>query len=289
MDPFFSAPCPSVRASGSDDARLGSKIATSVQHIEKALATWPLSDSGIAFNGGKDSIVLLALVQYVLSHRRTETSSGGRADDPDARCAPEGNFIVDSEFSWSSLALSPARRGSSDSVRTIFFLDQNNFPEVLEFMWDVAMKNKLDVVIIRKHIKTGLRCLNSRPREEYGSCLVRPLKVVFMGTRRSDPGGTNLSTFSRTDEGWPDIIRVNPLLDWDYHDIWNFTMRAELPYCSLYSKGYTSIGSVETTRPNKHLWQEKMQRYLPAWCLSSGALERSGRTAKPAQEAAPFL
>lgn len=61
----------------------------------------------------------------------------------------------------------------------------------------------------------------------------------------------------------------------------------ELPYCSLYAEGYTSLGKSADTYPNPYLKKrsgaerhgggETGVRFWPAWCLTNFTKERSGR------------
>ena len=46
------------------------------------------------------------------------------------------------------------------------------------------------------------------------------VKAIFVGTRRADPHGEFLTHFDRTDHGWPDFMRVHPVIDWHYREIW---------------------------------------------------------------------
>jgi FAD synthetase len=114
----------------------------------------------------------------------------------------------------------------------------------------------------------------------------RNVKAMFLGTRRTDPHGgmsrvgdlismqnlmtepssfcyvkmlANLKPRNRTDAGWPDVERIQPILDWSYQDVWAFlrcpvfAVEEErisrtpsgvrwgepygIPYCILYDEG----------------------------------------------------
>ena len=46
------------------------------------------------------------------------------------------------------------------------------------------------------------------------------VKAIFVGTRRTDPHGEYLKHFDPTDSGWPAFMRIHPVIDWHYVDIW---------------------------------------------------------------------
>lgn len=70
--------------------------------------------------------------------------------------------------------------------------------------------------------------------------------------------------------------RVNPILTWDYGLVWSFLRAFDLPYCSLYDAGYTSLGTLDDTKPNPAL-SDGAGGYRPAYELSDYSLERAGR------------
>ena len=44
------------------------------------------------------------------------------------------------------------------------------------------------------------------------------------------------------------IVKVNPLADWTKEEVWDYIRTHDVPYNSLYDKGYTSIGCAPCTR-----------------------------------------
>lgn len=63
------------------------------------------------------------------------------------------------------------------------------------------------------------------------------VQAILMGSRSTDPLCSELKTFQRTDSDWPQFMRVNPLISWNYDQVWKFLRILEVPYCSLYDRG----------------------------------------------------
>lgn len=106
------------------------------------------------------------------------------------------------------------------------------------------------------------------------------IKAVIMGTRSTDPHGGNLCTFQSTDEGWPELMRINPILNFTYTNVWELLRRLSLPYCRLYDLGYTSLGRMESTHLNpalRYTDSNGVVCYRPAYQLTDPNLERAGR------------
>ncbi|KAI4130985.1 MAG: hypothetical protein LQ347_003172 [Umbilicaria vellea] len=89
------------------------------------------------------------------------------------------------------------------------------------------------------------------------------VKCIFVGTRRTDPHGGDLTFFDRTDRGWPAFMRCHPVIDWHYAEIWT---------------GYTSLGGTTDTHPNPALKAEgQAAKFRPAYELEMDEEERLGR------------
>lgn len=103
------------------------------------------------------------------------------------------------------------------------------------------------------------------------------VRAIFVGTRRTDPHGAQLTHFDPTTDDWPSFMRVHPVIDWHYADIWTFIRELGVEYCELYDQGYTSLGGTEDTQPNPALKRGDAEGFRPAYELVEDDEERLGR------------
>ncbi|KAJ1418946.1 Rossmann-like alpha/beta/alpha sandwich fold [Sesbania bispinosa] len=157
-------------------------------------------------------------------------------------------------------------------IRTIYFESPSAFPEINSFTYDTAATYGLQIDTIRLDFKSGLEALLKD----------NPIRAIFLGVRIGDPTAVGQEQFSPSSPGWPPFMRVNPILDWSYRDVWAFLLTCKVKYCSLYDQGYTSIGSIYDTVPNSLLSiSNSSKKFKPAYLLADGRLERAGRVKRP--------
>ena len=53
------------------------------------------------------------------------------------------------------------------------------------------------------------------------------------------------------DKDHGDIVKINPLVDWSYDDVWEYIRKNNVPYNRLHKQGYPSIGCAPCTRAVK--------------------------------------
>lgn len=189
---------------------------------------------------------------------------------------------------------------SSDAIPMLYIDSDDSFEEIDEFVVECVNKYNVKLIKYKDSLKVALTHMTQDMPD---------IKAVFVGSRSTDPycqhlqrmqvSSRVLSSLSfvylqfhallqRTDKDWPDIMRLNPLLDWNYHDIWYYIHIYNVPYCTLYARGYTSIGYRSNTLPNPHLKCDTCcvsqhpgdECFKPAWELQDASQERAGRVAR---------
>ncbi|TGZ84202.1 adenine nucleotide alpha hydrolases-like protein [Ascodesmis nigricans] len=217
--------------------------------IEKALEEYTLDQLSLSYNGGKDCLVLLILLLSAL-HRVSATSHN-------------------TSSSASRVTLTPFTR-----IPSVYVMSSSPFREVDEFVDLSVDEYHLSLYRYSAPIKEAFRrYLEDQPQ----------VKAVFVGTRRTDPHGEFLTHFDKTDHGWPEFMRVHPVIDWHYQEVWGFLRELEIPYCPLYDKGYTSLGGTTDTHPNPVLAEHSNGgesgevHFRPAYELIEDEQERLGR------------
>ncbi|KAL6519367.1 hypothetical protein OROGR_018687 [Orobanche gracilis] len=247
----------------SDDTRLKTKYNNAIYVIQRAFALYSVDEVALSFNGGKDSTVLLHLLRagYYLHNAERRLSSMDLVDD-----------------------------GMTFPILTIYFETPSTFAEINSFTYDIASIyyfKVLDVVFLKYNeiykLEMDISCLDFKSGLE-SLFKAKPIRSIFLGVRIGDPTAVGQEQFSPSSPGWPPFMRVNPILDWSYRDIWAFLLTCKVQYCSLYDQGYTSIGSIHDTVPNALLRHNKSniseEEYKPAYMLPDGRLERAGRVRK---------
>lgn len=167
------------------------------------------------------------------------------------------------------------RMGIKSPLHAVLIKIKNQFNEMTDFVNSLVKstytKQFIEFIVFNetKSMKNALWDLQAM-RPEF--------KAILIGTRRSDGAYfKDLKAFAYTDGDWPKYMRVNPILDWTFSEIWYFMRLLKLPYCSLYDRGYTSIDNTLNTVQNKDLLVENGVDYLPAWRLQDGESERYSR------------
>lgn len=158
-------------------------------------------------------------------------------------------------------------RSGMHALQLIHFRSANAFQEELDFTtWQIDYYQATRVHILGADMKESLGLLKE----------TTDIQGIFMGVRHGDPHSAHLEHFSATSAGWPAFLRINPIINWKYSQIWQLLLGLGWRYCELYDQGFTSLGEKHNTLPNPHLWRVD-GTYAPASLLQDGSFERCGR------------
>ncbi|KAL8382096.1 hypothetical protein RB595_006065 [Gaeumannomyces hyphopodioides] len=276
---------------------LQGQVRTSLGVIDKALDDYRPEELSISYNGGKDCLVMLILILACLPRHFAAPGQAAVAAAAVTPFAPRSSSADDSATppaqSTTSASTPPRQQQQPpqqqqkqppanstgpaapppfpDTLQAVYVVSRHPFAEVDEFVGRTGAQYRLSVERVAQSMRPALHAyLASRPA----------VRAVFVGTRRTDPHGQDLTHFDPTDPGWPPFMRVHPVIDWHYAEIWAFIRHLGIPYCVLYDRGYTSLGGTTDTSPNpalKRTGAGASETFRPAYELMEDNEERLGR------------
>lgn len=149
----------------------------------------------------------------------------------------------------------------------VFMLDTGRMnEEVYDLVEDIRSKYGVQIRMCSPEQKEveemvgehGINLFYKDPKYRIMCCGVRKVNVLkrvlkeydawISGVRRSQ-----IATRSQTKkvqmDGQFNPVKISPIADWTWKQVWDYVKANSLPYCSLYDKGYTSIGCAPCTRP----------------------------------------
>ena len=97
--------------------------------------------------------------------------------------------------------------------------------------------------------KLRLECCEIRRHEPLKQAL-KNRKAWMAGLRRSQSGAREEVKKVALDTIHPGIVKICPLADWSWEQLWAYSKEHSVPMHPLYAKGYMSIGCAPCSRPS---------------------------------------
>lgn len=203
---------------------LANKVESALSICESALQDYGVEHCALSFNGGKDCTVLAHILSAAL---RRHIGCARRGAKP---------------------------HGDVPRIPALYVACREPFQEVEAFIeYAAAPDTGYHLALETSHapMREALTTFIGGPG------LQRDVRAMFVGVRLDDPHGNSIHVRAPCDPGWPAVMRVHPILDWDYTDVWAFLRCPVLrnvdapdtpppfvagtdvgvPYCVLYDTG----------------------------------------------------
>eukprot|EP00984_Skeletonema_dohrnii_P021539 scaffold10794_cov205-Skeletonema_dohrnii-CCMP3373.AAC.3 len=271
------------RIKSCQDPFISSALTSAIHDLEMAYRLYgPFCMVG-SYNGGKDAVVIFHLMRAVHAHYCHDLQQKATESNNNGEEGTESSVMI-------------------PRPRVIYFNNEDEFPEVLDLLQDTVGLYDLDMLAFKEGVSfgEGLQYLverNFAPGKNglsyYGTNkesllhLPPPHPLAFiLGTRSNDPNAGSQNIYAPSSHYMPPFLRVNPILNWNYGQVWHFLRTFELPYCKLYDDGYTSLGTVKDTMPCPALKKDN-DEYWPAYMLRDWDQERAGRISKKKKQQQP--
>lgn len=196
---------------------LEEKIKKAHQVIKKAHKEYPKNKTVVAWTGGKDSTVLLHLIQTAF---KGTIPFPVMFNDSTMEFKEVYDFVKKLTKDWNlNLTIIPHSKEELDEFHKT--KDKARQKELSRIMKVTAINTFVDA---------------------------KKIKAFFAGIRWDEHEARSKETyFSKRSTH----MRVHPILDFTEKDIWDYIKKFNVPYVNLYDKGYRSLGEKPFTKKAK--------------------------------------
>lgn len=158
---------------------------------------------------------------------------------------------VNPEFRFFTLdtgRLPQATHDAMDAVRKRYDIKiEVLFPDAVRVQ---EMVNAKGQNLFYESVENRRLCCHIRKVEPMNKILAT-LDGWITGLRRDQTSIRRNVTMFQIDEGHGGILKINPIIDWSWDDVWKYIRERDIPYNGLLDQGYTSIGCEPCTRAVK--------------------------------------
>lgn len=197
-----------------------SKLITTIKNIDEVLSN-RTRNILLAFNGGKDSIVVLLLVRNRLK------------------------------------VINETRQNNNKLMLYTFDITNHDTFEEIE-----SYKSMVVSCLGLNH-KTFVGQMNRSMYRNVESFYKNKLNdenlLIVLGCRKCD--NNKFELIQQSSYEGTNFIRFHPIVYWNYQEVWKFILIYEVPFCSLYLKGYSSIGEKSYTKKNIYLLDNNLKAF----------------------------
>ncbi len=251
-------------------SELEEKVERSKECYKMAFDRFDPKDMRLIWSGGKDSTLALYICRLFCEENGLQMPKAFTIDEGDAfeeiddllkKYAKEWNLELD--WGRNEDVLKAANHTLNADV-VVSQLSDRNQAEIKRIGFDLEKFPFEAESYVGNHLMKTV-VFNTYLEEQNVKAVFQGLRWDEQPAREKDDWFEDVSEADLT----PVHTRYRPILNFTERDIWDATLHFGIPYCSLYEKGYRSLGAKTTTQKSSD---------IPAWEQDlENTVERAGR------------